>query len=570
MWLRVRLCLGLLALATACGASVTISRDTLTFTAEEGQPVEMQAIWGSLLTLDDEGVFITFEHTHKGIAQVIFRRTSGSTGTLEVYPRDSRQLAPGQYQDTVTLNVCKDAACTQHARGSPAQADVTYTVKPRKLPPGVRLSERSVALTRVPTGSRLTRTLEVQGSASEPAGWRATADQPWLTVTPSGIAGGALTVSANPEGLADGFHEGRVTVASDSPSHPPAGILRVGLYVSSTPAATAFTSPIDEWTWVVDPLRPYVYSNADGAVFVNHVYTGARVSTIPVPGGTWLGDMAVSDDGSRLYALDTRSGAIAVIDLDRQVFLTSWPLPASREGRRTVRAHLAYARVAGISPVLLVSSVTEEFGPRSFDEGNSILDAETGQLVGRFLDPHLLFGFSDLRLVVSGDGNSVYTLPTDMRGPTLARYELRTNSRGDVWGISTHEPFSQAYGSDIAVSRDGASVFLPADAYPQPRTAELRLEEQTFREASSIAGPDTPASSGWRTTDVELDSYGRLLIRTQSAQDPRFRLYGLDRSLLKEWDSPEGPSGDGRVGTLRVSSDGLRALGSGLMMDLAP
>jgi hypothetical protein len=529
----------------------------------------MQTIWGSLLSFDDEGVFISFEHTDKAISRVVLRKTSASTGTLEVYPRDSRLLAPGQYQDTITLKVCKDERCTEHARGSPAQAEVTYTVKPRRLPPGVRLSSRSVALTQSPSGSRLTRTLEVQGSASESSGWRASADQPWLTVTPSGIAGGALTVSAHPEGLAEGFHEGRVTVVSDSPSHPPAGTLRVGLYVSSTPSATAFTRPIDEWTWVVDPLRPYVYSNADGAVFVNHVYTGARVSTIAVPGGAWLGDMVVSDDGSRLYALDAWNEAIAVIDLDRQVFLSSWPLPASVQGVGTLQARLSYARVAGIFPTLLVSRVTDDFVSRGFYDSNIIFSAETGQVVGRFMDSQRLglFGFSDLKMFVSGDGNSVYTLTMDSRAHMLSRYELRTNSRGDVWASWTHE-LERSEG-DVAVSRDGASVFLPFDTSGLPRTAELRPEGETLRVASTLSGPDTPASSESRTTDVELDSYGRLLIKTQSAEDPRLRLYGLDRSLLKEWVVPVGSSGNGRVGTLRVSSDGLRALGTGLMTDLS-
>ena len=66
--------------------------------------------------------------TSVGISDVSFAANSNTSGTLTVTYQSPATLGPGTYNDTITLNVCYDSACTQPISGSPATITSQYTV----------------------------------------------------------------------------------------------------------------------------------------------------------------------------------------------------------------------------------------------------------------------------------------------------------------------------------------------------------------------------------------------------------------------------------------------------------
>ncbi len=53
-------------------------------------------------------------------------------------------MAPGTYQDTITVRACLESPCVTHLAGSPQTISVTYTVLPLAGPPGVTLQRNSI------------------------------------------------------------------------------------------------------------------------------------------------------------------------------------------------------------------------------------------------------------------------------------------------------------------------------------------------------------------------------------------------------------------------------------------
>src|ERR1700675_5065166 len=60
---------------------------------------------------------------------------SNGEGELTIVFAPPDQLGAGNYTQTVTLNVCTDAACAHPIAGSPATVTVTYAVTGSALPP---------------------------------------------------------------------------------------------------------------------------------------------------------------------------------------------------------------------------------------------------------------------------------------------------------------------------------------------------------------------------------------------------------------------------------------------------
>lgn len=73
-------------------------------------------------------IYATITYTNTGLQAVTQPQVSGTTATASVVARPGFQLAPGIYQDTITVTVCPDAACTTQFSGSPATIKVTYVV----------------------------------------------------------------------------------------------------------------------------------------------------------------------------------------------------------------------------------------------------------------------------------------------------------------------------------------------------------------------------------------------------------------------------------------------------------
>lgn len=562
--------------------NVTIDQDRLFFEAEEGQTVASQTITG-WVTGNSEPVVITIETTNVGLIGASFKALSPTSGQLLVTPRRSTQLTPGTYRDKITLNACYDTACRRHVPGSPKSVNVTYVIAPSNPAPVLLLGDHGTALASTPSGRYLSRSLSVRDSTGTASTWTAVSDKSWLTVTPSGASGNALTLTANPAGLADGFYDARVVVTSSNTAIANAETVRVGFYVSHVESAANFADKptVKNFqtggfpavvTWLVDPIRPLSYSTDGDAVTVHHSYSGRSVSSISLAPAA-LGGMAISDDGSRLYIQDTTNRRIKVVDLDTQHEVFNYPLPLFLQEGTTPFANLRmqYARVRGV-PVLIFNYV-----PLAFNEGKmyvaSVIKAETGALLG-ILD--YLSSSGDLYAVVR-DGSALYAAEWGVSGTNrVRRIELRANSKGNIFGLQTGEIGSQSESSlqDIATNSDGSKVFVRF--YTRPFVDVLRYDGV----ALSVLGkldftfPDNQITHN-RVGNIEVGPDDKLITHMQSTD---LRLYDADLRLLRQWtDLPTEDSitfaGERQ---LQLTSDGLRVMGTelsdtrGYLLDLYP
>jgi len=111
------------------------------------------------------------------------------------------------------------------------EVPVTFNIEANRIVVGAS----GVGFSSSPAGSVLTRKVTVFSTIGRTdVPWQATSDQTWLTVTPSGMTGGAITLAAQPSGLStDTTHFATVTVNSPDASVENQQTIRVGLYVNS-------------------------------------------------------------------------------------------------------------------------------------------------------------------------------------------------------------------------------------------------------------------------------------------------------------------------------------------------
>lgn len=215
-------------------------------------------------------------------------------------------------------------------------------------------SETGVALTSTPQWSRLSRSLAIRDNFGGQTAWTAQSDQAWLTVTGSGTTdtGGrsAFTIQA----VAAALPNDTISIATVTLTPQGGGItspekLVVGLWKGSGTPATTVSLPVTYTNAVADPVRPYLYVNSSGSsVDVFHIYRQSKIATIAGMGGA-LGPMAVSPDGTRLYAMDLARGTVAVADLTTQAALA--PQPVAQGVGHNIG--VAYARPNGVGVILL-------------------------------------------------------------------------------------------------------------------------------------------------------------------------------------------------------------------------
>lgn len=187
-------------------------------------------------------------------------------------------------------------------------------------------AEWGVALASSPVGTSLTRSIRINDNYGGTLNWTASSDAPWLTVSASGSTGGQLAMSANAASLPDNeVSYANVTLATSTPNVL-GTVIRVALWKSSSAgmAMTKVQSPY--WHLAADRIRPYVYANHGGTdIDVYNAYSGQKLRTLSGVGAA-LGEMTVSLDGSRLYALDTAASKLQVVDLVAMSKLPAWDL----------------------------------------------------------------------------------------------------------------------------------------------------------------------------------------------------------------------------------------------------
>lgn len=467
--------------------------------------------------------------------------TGGGTGagTFDVSV-DISGLASGLHPATVTVTPIG---------GTPQTVTLALDVEPRRLV----VSADGVALTKTATIANLSRTLTVNENSGVSGNWNAVSDQSWLTVTPSGSTPGSLTLTADPSALAaEQIHYANVTVSSPDVSITNSETIRVGFYVSaSTPLASQTTEPPElavGATLISDPIRPYVYAStkfacnggpSTSAIYVYNIHTGATVASLAGPAGAEFAELAVSTNGSRLYARDQIDGGIVPFDLDALVAGAKIS-PLIPGGCRD----FAYSRVDGRG--LLLTNTRQ------------ILDAASGADLGQFSGPANAEGIRFL--APSGDGKSLYAFGTLTTSFILGldRYAMRyRHVQGTASVTHTHRvdnDFSLVTGNlGLAANGSGSRIYV----------ANLNMPGIYQFDGTNLNGTPTLPGSGFLRT-VRVGPTGKLYTDEETTPFSnvvnQVFVYDEDGAALGSVNLPISAAGK-----FVISGDGLRLLHVGMI-----
>jgi hypothetical protein len=545
---------------------LTLDKTSVAFEAEEGQSSVVPQVINGALTNVTGRIFVRIAYTDQGVQYAVFDELSPTTGRLTIAPKQPTRLPQGTIKDTVTVTACFDDPCTRHVNGSPKVVNISYIVKANSPQAVLKVSDHGIAFASVTGAAHLTRTLtvrETSGTATTFT-WSASANAAWLSVTPSGNSGGALVVTADASSLASGFHEALVTVTSSNPAISEPEIVRVGLYKSTSARASALTDPLvtDYYDlaatrFAPDPVRPLFYSAAGSKISAHHAYTGARTGLLEIPGAD-IGDIALSDNGRRLYALNRVNRQIVVVDLDTFTVLRSYGFPQLLAWN-IQKTRIVYAVVNG-QAVLAMSYANAPF--RNTERGIApVFKAETGEILGEL---YFSYPWEHTRLAVSRDGSVIYVADGDLSGIlSTQRVELRSNSLGNVYGKATAETEGVGAASlaDFATNEIGSRVLVLY--FTSNYVMEAVFDGTSLRWTAGLA----PSINSFNSAgDIEIDPYGRVFTRI-GVDD--LRLYRPDGSLAQQWTNLLTPHvGSGPSGSMRISSDGLRLMGNGKLIDI--
>jgi outer membrane protein assembly factor BamB len=110
------------------GVAMSLSTSSVseTATTDQSAPVASFQVFANGLTTGQQ-VYIDGKYSENGIASMS-AGTGSSPVTLSIQFKSPQSLGVGVYQDTVSVSVCYDQACSQPVTNSPQNVAVTYTV----------------------------------------------------------------------------------------------------------------------------------------------------------------------------------------------------------------------------------------------------------------------------------------------------------------------------------------------------------------------------------------------------------------------------------------------------------
>lgn len=428
--------------------------------------------------------------------------TVGANGsTLTLSPRMSG-VTPGS--STATVNV----AAAVNGDTAVLPVTVNLNADERRL----TASEWAVAFTTTPTAAEFTRTVTIGDSFGVGGlSWTARSDAHWLSVTANGDTWNApqLVLTASPVNASpDALSYANVTVSTGTAGVKPV-VIRVALWRSSTtPSAASLSLPSSLGTVIVaDTLRPYVYvTHWRRSILVYNAYTAQLVGSIPT-GTVPVGQMSVSPDGSRLYALDTLGQAIVVVDLDAMAVSETWPLTNAVNQNTAVLA----VRPAGGEIVLV-------------GDGTAYAD-------GRSLGESRVMG-ADGPLVATVGGRNVYSLS--------AHYSVDHSamSGGVVFSELLHALDTHSGGAqtDVAVNASGTRVYAAAvGGMEEPARYRCVVVDGTN---GSYLG-SLPTGSAY-PNNVEVTRDGRVICGGSSGDTSDLWVYSPAGTLLQSHRAANG------------------------------
>jgi hypothetical protein len=439
---------------------------------------------------------------------------------------------------------------TAGLQGGSYSASLTFTASvqgmtlSRTIPVSLTLGtplwipDNGVALVSTPSVSKLSHTVTVKdrwGTSNTP--WTATSDQPWLSVTSSGVSGGNLTVVARPTGLTPNtIHYARVTVGFGG--NPPQGkeIIEVGLWVGDSAPNSVDSRPGTFQVIEADPVRPYVYvHNGGGTLHVYNLYTASLVTSITGVANN-MSAMTISSDGSTLYVLDSvQPRRIVPVNLDTLTPGAAWGL--NEDYYSGTSTTLTYARPNGQGMIITNAS--------------KFLDATTGASIPNLEMTYFYSSMNVLSTSLDGSMLCGFYSGSYYYYYELYCYGLQYTEEEDGTLTITPRPSPPYYAGsnaqDVAINNDGSRVYVAAAS---PNAFNV-YDGQTMQLLPSLAADTNPNA-------VEVG--------------PDNRLYGTARALygskdLWVYDSAGISQGSYRLAgygkgvlarQLKVSGDGKR------------
>ncbi len=306
-------------------------QQALGFSLQAGNGVHPYTV---TLTTDDGGSWLAVDSTSGNV---------GSGGRTLNFSASRDGLAGGTRTGEARIDVdVKGTVLTE-------RVPVTFNLEASRLV----ATAAGVGLTSAPGRDVLTRSVKVLsnlGRADIP--WTATSSQPWLSVTPSGLTGGEVALTADPAGLApEATYYADVTVASGDARVENTQTIRVGLYVTAAAPSAVLVDSGSAYL-AASPVEPLVATSdfASGTVALRNVYTGATVRTLS-GAVSQAGGMVFSGDGRTLYVHDTSAGRVVALAVASGAEVGSYDASAAQPGDGIGQA-LAFLRPAGF-PMLV-------------------------------------------------------------------------------------------------------------------------------------------------------------------------------------------------------------------------
>jgi len=411
------------------------------------------------------------------------------------------------------------------------------------------VTDNGVGLVSTPSLSHLTHSVTVKDSWGPTAAtpWTASSSQPWLSVTPSGISGGLLTLSADPTGLtANAFHSATVTVHSSDSSVLRSETVQVGLWVGNTPLKNSALWPHPytfEAQLELDPIRPYAYVHDRRNLSVYNIYTGDLVTSLPELGrGTnSLRSMVATSDGAALYLLDideSRRARMVKVDLSTFAITSPWQWPDFSTGIRPEL--IRYVRTSGHD--LLMTSAGQVHEPAT---GTVLYTAEANSIFSTAGEVSASLDGERLCAIDNRTGSSLlscYTLEYWELGDGLFTLALRNP------GPVALSPAAQA----LELNQDGSRIYL-THYLPFALTV---FDGQTLSQSAQLS-----TRSGDSIIEVGPDN--RLYGHTTNFSDYTFWAYdnagtfvGSSQATLNSNSGKRKVSGDGKR-IVMVTQEGL-------------
>jgi hypothetical protein len=268
------------------------------------------------------------------------------------------------------------------------------------------LAREGVAFSQFPSSSRLVDVVGVGVTrAGTSAQWTAKSDAAWLTVTASGDTGQTLRLVADPQGLGpDAFYAATVTVRTTASSaFQDTERIQVGLWVGSTDPQTV-TVTQNATSIAANPVLPLAYVTDGGSTIqVYDVYGGTLKRSFQNVAPT-LGQMVPSDDGTRLFAVDTTNYRIVELDAKTGKALAHFAL----QGPVASDFSFAYARPGGFETL--------------FAAGQPAINVATGKVVSNAVTTP--YGFYDPLITASADGTRLAVVERGLDPGTLYTWDV--------------------------------------------------------------------------------------------------------------------------------------------------